>query len=98
MSAQHGQCQHKNKTCTEQNGVYHRIDQYGNSHACHGFPCHRQPFRFHLSVVTQVGAHIPADQFTQIGLEPSSVAFVERKNCGPACVPIAMFLLPVVES
>ena len=50
MSAQHGQCQHKNKTCTEQNGVYHRINQYGNLHACPGFPCHRQTFRFHISI------------------------------------------------
>ena len=54
VSAQHGQCQHKNKTCTKQNGVYHRIDQYGNSHASYGFPCHRQPFRLHLSAVTHM--------------------------------------------
>ena len=50
VSIQRGPCQHENDARPEQNAICHQIDQRGDLCACRGFPCHRQPFRFHLSV------------------------------------------------
>jgi len=62
VSIQRGPCKHENDARTEQNAVCHQIDQRGDLCACRGFPCHRQPFRFHLS---ELNDNSPAAQWFQ---------------------------------